>query len=168
MVLSPRVPKLATAVVEPTFVDLIASLPNLSMENKSAADFDWALHPGGSTILTGVEKAMSISPEHMRASYDTYINHGNSSSATIISVLDRLRHKDMDACTPAGRGPQEYVVACAFGPGIAIEMAMLRRNLRHVKRDVGIITPPDSEAESPGSKSDEETLNEAMNEVELD
>lgn len=141
------------------------------MKDKSAAAFDWALHPGGSTILTGVENAMSISPEHMRASYDTYINHGNSSSATIISVLDRLRHKEMDACTPSGRGPQEHVVACAFGPGIAIEMAMLRRNLRHVKREIpGTITPPESEtADSLGSRSDEETaLNEAMNEVELD
>lgn len=168
MVLSPRVPKLAAEVVEPTFTDLIKSLPNLAMESKSAADFDWALHPGGSTILTGVENAMSINPEHMRASYDTYINHGNSSSATIISVLDRLRHKDMDACTPGGRGPQEHVVACAFGPGIAIEMAILRRNLRHVKRDEGIITPPDSEADSPGNRSDEENLNKAMNEIELD
>jgi type III polyketide synthase len=160
-------------VVSPTFNDLIASLPDLPQTDKSAAAFDWALHPGGSTIMSGVEKAVNITPEHMRASYDTYINHGNSSSATIISVLDRLRHKDMDEMTPGGRGPQEHVVACAFGPGIAIEMAMLKRNLRHVKRTAaGIVTPPDSEGDSPGSRSEEESeessLSQVLHGVDLD
>lgn len=73
VVLSPRVPKLAASVVKPTFNDLMATLPNLPPNYKSADDFDWALHPGGATILSGVEQAMNISAEHMRASYDTYI-----------------------------------------------------------------------------------------------
>jgi len=133
VVLSPRVPKLAAAVVSPTFSDLISTLPNLPPNYKDASDFDWALHPGGATILSGVERAMSISAEHMRASYDTYINHGNSSSATIISVMDRLRQKDMDELAPGGK-VKDYVVGCAFGPGIAIEMCMLKRNLNHVRR----------------------------------
>jgi type III polyketide synthase len=71
-VLSPRVPKLAAAVVQPTFNDLMSRLPNLPPNYKNAADFDWALHPGGATILSGVERAMGISSEHIRASYDTY------------------------------------------------------------------------------------------------
>jgi type III polyketide synthase len=99
---------------------------------------------------------MSISPEHLRASYDTYINHGNSSSATIFSVLDRLRDKDMDAVAPDNK-VKEFLVACAFGPGIAIEMGVLRRNLRHVKRNLvlsGEVTPPETESE--GSRSDGE------------
>jgi type III polyketide synthase len=61
---------------------------------------------------------MNLTPEHMRASYEIYINHGNSSSATIFSVMDRLRK--------VGPG-KENVVGCAFGPGIAIEMMMFRR-----------------------------------------
>lgn len=156
VVLSPRVPKLAGGVVEPTFNDLISTLPNLPPNYKSAADFDWALHPGGATILSGVERAMNISSEHMRASYDTYINHGNSSSATIISVLDRLRHKDMDDMAPDGK-VKDFVVGCAFGPGIAIEMCMLKRNLNHVRRTLvtgGEITPPETESE--GSRSEGE------------
>ena len=174
--LSPRVPKLAASVVAPTFADLLSTLPNLPADYREAGDFDWALHPGGATILTGVERAMSISAEHMRASYDTYINHGNSSSATVFSVMDRLRQKDMDELAPGGK-VKDYVVGCAFGPGIAIEMCMLKRNMAHVRRTLvvsGEVTPP----ESDGSRSEGEaeidtqvrgdSLEEALNGVELD
>ena len=65
---------------------------------------------------------MNLTPDYFRASYDIYINHGNSSSATIFSVMNRLRDQDM------GKG-KEFVVGCAFGPGISVEMAMLRRRL---------------------------------------
>jgi type III polyketide synthase len=164
------VPKLAASVVAPTFNDLIASLPNLPSPYKAPESFDWALHPGGATILTGVEKAMGITPEHMRASYDTYMKHGNSSSATIISVMDRLRQKDMDALAPGGI-VKDFIVACAFGPGIAIEMSMLRRNMNRRMRNVvsGEATPPETESEGSRSEGEIETsLDEALNGVELD
>ena len=99
---------------------------------------------------------MSISAEHMRASYDTYINHGNSSSATVFSVMDRLRQKEMDDLAPDGK-VKEYVIGAAFGPGITIEMCMMKRNLAHVRRTLvtsGEATPPETESE--GSRSDEE------------
>lgn len=61
---------------------------------------------------------MGLTPEHLRASYDIYVNHGNSSSATVFAVIDRLLNM----------GPgNEYIASCAFGPGIAIEMMMLKR-----------------------------------------
>ncbi len=106
---------------------------------------------------------MEITPEHMRASYDTYMKHGNSSSATILSVLDRLRQKDMDEIAPGGK-VKDFVVGCAFGPGIAIEMCMLKRNLSHVRRVLvqgasGEATPPETESE--GSRSEGEAEAEA-------
>ncbi|KAJ9151260.1 Chalcone and stilbene synthase [Pleurostoma richardsiae] len=189
VILSPRVPKLAASVLQPTFADLMASLPPFPASYQSPADFDWAMHPGGATILTGAEKAMGLTPEHMRASYDTYINHGNSSSATIFSVLDRLRAKDMDAMAPGGQ-VKDYVVGCAFGPGIAVEMCMLKRNLGAT----GLQTPPETESEAspsedgvgddadvrgedawkvtPGARAvrpeDESFISEALEGVELD
>lgn len=105
------------------------------------------MHPGGATILSGAERAMEITPHHMRASYDTYINHGNSSSATIYSVMDRLRSTKMDEVAPEGR-PREYVVGCAFGPGISVEMCMLKRNMKCGTRISGLATPPETESES--------------------
>lgn len=61
---------------------------------------------------------MGLTPEHLRASYEIYVNHGNSSSATVFAVIERLL--DM------GEG-SEHIASCAFGPGIAIEMMMLKR-----------------------------------------
>ncbi|OTA62306.1 thiolase-like protein [Hypoxylon sp. EC38] len=151
VVLSPRVPKLATEILKPSFVELLESVPDLPAEYREAPDFDWAMHPGGLTILTGAEKVMGISSEHMRASYDRYINHGNSSSATIFSVMDRLRSKDMDAIAPGGR-PRDFVVGCAFGPGIAVEMCMLKRNMGRL----GIQTPPETDSEASRSEAGED------------
>ena len=117
-------PKLASASVAPAFVDLINSLPRTHKGKipTEATDFDWALHPGGSTVITGVENAMGLTPEHLRASYETYITRGNSSSATIMSVMDKLRKYE---------GGREDVIACAFGPGISLEMMVLKRKEFH-------------------------------------
>ena len=111
---------MASAAVSPAFQGMIKTLPELRKDGKlpTAADFDWALHPGGSTIVTGVEQAMNLTQDHLRASYEIYVNYGNSSSATIMAVMDKLRNM--------GEG-REHVVACAFGPGISLEMMVLRR-----------------------------------------
>jgi type III polyketide synthase len=120
VVLSHRVPSLAAASVAPTFAELLDSTPEYNQNGTalSPLDFDWALHPGGSTVITGVEKEMGLTAEHLRASYLVYMAHGNSSSATVFSVLDKLRK--------IGEG-KEDVMGCAFGPGIAIEMIGLKR-----------------------------------------
>ncbi|EGU78460.1 hypothetical protein FOXB_10981 [Fusarium oxysporum f. sp. conglutinans Fo5176] len=153
VVLTPRVPKLTAASIGPAFNNLKASLPQLPPDYQKAADFDWAMHPGGATILSGAERAIDITPEHQRASYDTYINHGNSSSATIFSVMDRLRSKDMDAMAPDGR-VRDYVVGCAFGPGITVEMCMLKRNMSHGAGLPGLQTPPETPAETETEPSE--------------
>lgn len=128
---------------------------------------------------------MNISSFHMRASYDTYMKHGNSSSATIFSVMDRLRSKDMDDIAPEGRA-RDYVVGCAFGPGIAVEMCMLKRKLG-ARGITGLETPPETESEgssrseagddggaqmeghtSPGRDGGQSFVAEALENLELD
>lgn len=156
VVLTPRVPNLAAEVLAPSFAKLVSSLPGLPAEYRKAPDFDWAIHPGGALILTGAERALGIKPEALRASYDTYMNHGNSSSATIFSVLNRLRQKDMDALAPDGR-VKDHVVGCAFGPGISVEMCMLKRNM--AARGVGVLpTPPETDSEASRSDVGEEEV----------
>ncbi|KAK4916554.1 hypothetical protein LTR66_017010 [Elasticomyces elasticus] len=104
VVLTQRVPKLAKAAVPAMFNDL-------------AKDYDWALHPGGATVISGVQQEMGLTENHLRASYEVYMAHGNSSSATVFSVIKRLLE-----------GPTtEHIISCAFGPGIAVEMMAFRR-----------------------------------------
>lgn len=113
-----RVPKLATAAVPNMFEDLVASIPELVNSSKyKASDYDWALHPGGATIISGIQNTMRLTEQHLRASYEVYIAHGNSSSATIFGVMNQLLS-----------GPtMEYIIGCAFGPGIAVEMMVFKR-----------------------------------------
>lgn len=81
-------------------------------------EYEWAIHPGGISILTGAQERLELTEQHMRTSYAVYRKRGNTAAATILSVLDSLRKM--------GEG-RETVVACAFGPGMIIEMAILRR-----------------------------------------
>ena len=152
-------PQLTGAAIKPAYGDLLASLPDLPKKFDNPADFDWAMHPGGATILSGAEKTMGISAEHMRASYDTYMKHGNSSSATIFSVMNRLREKEMDALAPGGR-VSDHVVGCAFGPGITVEMCMLKRNLSYgqmsgARMMHGLSTPPETDSEGASDSMSE-------------
>lgn len=80
-------------------------------------DFDWALHPGGRAIIDGVAEVLQLSEDQLQASREIYRTRGNSSSASVLIVLDRLRSQSKKA----------HVVATSFGPGLAIEMALLRR-----------------------------------------
>lgn len=124
--LTSRVPKLATACVKPAFEELVDSMPqgfHSSSTTPGPQDFDWALHPGGSTIVTGVQQALNLSDEALMAAMLVYIHCGNSSSATIMSVMDKLRRQE---------DGKEDVVACAFGPGILVEMMLMKR--RHFPR----------------------------------
>jgi type III polyketide synthase len=77
------------------------------------------------SILKGTEAVMGVTAEHLRASYATYTQHGNTSSVSVLTVLDRLRSKEMDAA--GGGRVRDHVVSCAFGPGVTVEMCMLKR-----------------------------------------
>ncbi|KAL8941663.1 MAG: hypothetical protein Q9211_001725 [Gyalolechia sp. 1 TL-2023] len=117
--LSKDVPSLTSEAIAPTFDRLLPSfMANGDEYNLRAGHFDWALHPGGLAILEGAQQAMQLSKGHLQASYDIYRTHGNSSSPAVLTVLDALRKM--------GEG-RDNVVATAFGPGLAIEMAMFKR-----------------------------------------
>lgn len=100
------------------FSKLLPSYAKSNNKTLSNEDFDWALHPGGRAILDGVQYTMGLTEHQLRASRDIYRTRGNSSSPTVLIVLDKLR--------TMGRG-SDHVVATAFGPGLTIEMALLRR-----------------------------------------
>lgn len=80
-------------------------------------DFDWALHPGGRPILDGVAQILQLSKDQLQVSREIYRTRGNSSSASILVVLDQLRLQSN----------KEHVIATSFGPGLALELALLRR-----------------------------------------
>lgn len=85
------------------------------------SDIDYfAIHPGGKRILESIEKALGLSKDDNRFSYEILKNYGNMSSATVVfvlqSILLQLEQKDQD----------KNILSFAFGPGLTLESMLLR------------------------------------------
>jgi predicted naringenin-chalcone synthase len=84
----------------------------------TVADVDtWAVHPGGKAIVDQVQRSLELLPPQVAASREVLRRCGNMSSPTILFVLDEIAR--------GGAKPQERVLAVAFGPGLAVEAAVL-------------------------------------------
>lgn len=79
---------------------------------------DWAIHPGGKSIIQAVERALQLQPDLTKCSWETFANYGNMSSATFLFVLDHLSQQAERRSWTAGVG---------FGPGLSAEGILLRR-----------------------------------------
>ncbi|RAH52041.1 chalcone synthase B [Aspergillus piperis CBS 112811] len=112
---SKKIPELAIGSMK---APLQCLLQTNGMSSASPTDFYWALHPGGRAIIEGVQAAFNLPEDSLSASYEIYKTRGNSSSVSILAVLEKVREKKLQ--TP-------NVVACSFGTGIRTEIALLRR-----------------------------------------
>ncbi|EEP80607.1 predicted protein [Uncinocarpus reesii 1704] len=118
-IVTKKVPFICGAAIGPLFQEFIKRTPAASNDGEpNPRHFDWALHPGGISIVDAVRQSLELDEDHLRASYDIYTNNGNSSSTTVLNVMDRLPQM--------GNGRKD-VIACAMGPGINVEMSYLRR-----------------------------------------
>ena len=111
MGLSPSVPDVLARHARPVVEEL------LSPHGLAVTDVDgWAIHPGGRKIVDVVGEVLDLPEALLAPSYDTLRDVGNCSSATVLLVLDRV------SVDPGG-----FVVAMAFGPGLTLYSALLRR-----------------------------------------
>lgn len=115
MGLSPAVPDVLQQHARPVVEELLAR-HGLRAEQVDG----WAIHPGGRRIVEVVGEVLDLPEEHLQPSYDVLRDVGNCSSATVLLVLERLlEERDV----PVGG----TVVAMAFGPGLTLYAALLRR-----------------------------------------
>jgi len=75
-----------------------------------------AAHPGGPRIVDAIGRALDLHPESLATSRSVFAGNGNASSAGIFFVLE-----EMQRCGIRGR-----VLAIALGPGLSIELALMR------------------------------------------
>lgn len=78
---------------------------------------NWAVHPGGRSILDAVETAFKLGPKELQVSRQVLRRFGNMSSATILFVLEAV----MATAKSWERG-----CAIAFGPGLSIESMLFQ------------------------------------------
>jgi predicted naringenin-chalcone synthase len=115
MGLSPAVPSVLARHARPVVEEL------LGRHGMAVADVaGWAIHPGGRKIVEVVGEVLDLDEAHLAPSYDVLRDVGNCSSATVLLVLERLA---ATVDVPVG----ESVVAMAFGPGLTLYAALLRR-----------------------------------------
>ncbi|KAF6790305.1 chalcone synthase B [Colletotrichum sojae] len=118
-IISKQVPDLTKQAVRPLWDRLLPSYrEKVGLPGLDISDFDWALHPGGESIINNVKDTMGLTDKQIRATRQIYRTRGNTGSPTAICVLDLLRNMGVGS---------DHVVALSFGPGLASEMAFLRR-----------------------------------------
>jgi alkylresorcinol/alkylpyrone synthase len=115
MGLSPAVPDVLARHARPVVEELLAR------HGLAVGDVDgWAIHPGGRKIVEVVGDVLELPAEQLTPSFDVLRDVGNCSSATVLLVLERLQQ--VREIPPSGT-----VVAMAFGPGLTLYAALLRR-----------------------------------------
>jgi predicted naringenin-chalcone synthase len=100
---------------------LAHALPDFAgemLDGRSVKEVDlWAVHPGGRSILDGVQNGLDLPAEALATSRAVLRSHGNMSSATVMFVLAAM----MREASAGQRG-----VAMAFGPGLSAETMRFR------------------------------------------
>jgi predicted naringenin-chalcone synthase len=115
MTISRRVPDVLAVAIPPLLDDLLAS------SDLTPGQIDgWAVHPGGPRILDTVEAALDLAPAALVPSRRVLSEHGNCSSATVLTVLEAVRGQTTAA--------DQHLVALAFGPGLTAYATLLRTN----------------------------------------
>jgi len=111
MTLSPEVPGVITRTLPGALNEF------LGRNGLTIGDIQgWAIHPGGPRILAATAEAAGLSDEQIDASISVFQRCGNMSSPTVLFILDELRSRN--AALPC--------LMLGFGPGLNVEMALLR------------------------------------------
>jgi predicted naringenin-chalcone synthase len=118
MTLSRRVPDYIRAALG-AYLDRLGA--GLGLDARKLADRAlFAIHPGGPRIIDQIAELLGLAPEQVQASNAVLRDRGNMSSATLPHVWQAMLQDP-------GVEPGRLVVALAFGPGLTISGAILRK-----------------------------------------
>jgi predicted naringenin-chalcone synthase len=110
MTLSRRVPGLIARHLRPWLTGWLGQ-HGLSLSEVGS----WAVHPGGPKILEAADEALALPALALETTRAVFAQNGNMSSPTVLFILDELRR--LGAARPC--------LALGFGPGLAVEAALL-------------------------------------------
>ncbi|WP_114854311.1 type III polyketide synthase [Brachybacterium sp. YJGR34] len=117
MVLGTYVPHIIDEHIVDALAPLLAHEPTL--EGIPYREIEqWAIHPGGRSILDKVEAKLALEESQLVPARETLRDFGNMSSATVMFVLEKILRT-------AEPGTSERVCSMAFGPGLTVETALL-------------------------------------------
>ena len=114
IVLDPGIPRVIADNIDQA-VDALLSRNGVRREQVST----WCFHPGGPRILDACAERLHLDEGQMAASRRVLAEHGNMSSPSVLFAL-------ADALSSGGGVPGTFGVLAAFGPGLGIELCLLR------------------------------------------
>ena len=114
IVLTADVPQLIRDHLRATVDEFLAD-NNLGIKNICS----YMLHSGGPKVLKAMEGALDLPPEALETSYKSLREHGNISSASVLSIV-----QDFMLNKPGGAGC--YSIMGAMGPAICSELLLLQ------------------------------------------
>ncbi|MBA2612557.1 MAG: type III polyketide synthase [Bacteroidetes bacterium] len=80
----------------------------------------WAIHPGGVKIVEAVQQSLNLTDNNVSDSMSVLKQYGNMSSPTILFILCSMLNK-----IKANKIENKKIFACAFGPGLNVELLSL-------------------------------------------
>jgi alkylresorcinol/alkylpyrone synthase len=85
-------------------------------------DCTYSVHTGGPKVLNNVQDALRVGPERLASSWYCMKKFGNLSGSSNLVVLDHWRKLNPSIKADS----REYVVCMSFGPGVGMELVLLR------------------------------------------
>ncbi|KAH7658677.1 Naringenin-chalcone synthase protein [Dioscorea alata] len=83
-------------------------------------------HPGAPGVLDRVEAELGLGPNKLDDSRHVLREYGNMSSATVLFILNEMRRRSVVEKKGTTGDGLEYGVLYGFGPGLTVEMVVLR------------------------------------------
>jgi predicted naringenin-chalcone synthase len=114
MMLSSELPRIILSEAVPALINILEQNGIILNDVKH-----WALHPGGRAILDSLQSGLKLSDEKLNSSRTVLKRYGNLSSASILFVLKEL-------LSEGNIKKDELCCAVAFGPGLTMEVAILK------------------------------------------
>jgi alpha-pyrone synthase len=110
---------------------IATSVNNFLTRADSNPDY-WAIHPGGTGIVEAVRQSLELTSSDVEDSLEVLTNYGNMSSPTILFILARLLNKIRND----EHSENKKIFACAFGPGLTVEMIGLSASESLIKKAI--------------------------------
>ncbi|KAH7658679.1 Polyketide synthase type III protein [Dioscorea alata] len=86
----------------------------------------WLAHPGGPGVLDRVEAELRLGPNKLDYSRHVLREYGNMSSTTVLFIMDEMRRRSVAEKKGTTGDGLEWGVLYGFGPGLTVEMVVLR------------------------------------------
>ena len=134
--LSKEIPTIAGQAIEKNLRKLVPQFMPASDKLKYAATKKaprwqrhidwWAIHPGGTSVLNGVQKALKLSKADLGPSYQVFQERSNMSSPSVLYALDNIEAR--------GCQHRDRVLLMSFGSGFKVNTMILRRGTRRAHK----------------------------------